>query len=108
MEGENRHLDRKGNKKANEQKVLHVGESIVLGDQLRQSKCMLGRSHIQNRQQHKQGAGHRIEEELNRSINAPLAAPHADQEIHGDQREFPEDVEQEKILGQENTQHTNF
>ena len=48
--------------------------------------------------QHQHRAGHRVEEELHRRVDAPLVAPDADQEVHGHQRDFPEHVEQEQVL----------
>jgi len=54
-----------------------------------------------DRQQHQDRAGHGVQEELDRGVHPPLAAPDSDQEIHRHEGEFPEDVEQEQIHRQE-------
>ena len=62
----------------------------------------------QDGQQHQQRADHSEQNKLNGRIDAPLTAPNADQEVHRYQREFPEDVEQYQVQGQEDTNHTHF
>ena len=44
----------------------------------------------QNCDQHQDRAEHRVQNEFHRGVNAAVVAPHADHEIHGDQRQFPE------------------
>ena len=58
--------------------------------------------------QHQDGTSHRVQEELDRGIQAARAAPDADQEVHRDEGEFPEDVEQEQVLRQEHAHHAHF
>ena len=62
----------------------------------------------QDRQQHQDRAGHGVQEELDGGVDAPRSAPDADQEVHRDEREFPEDVEQEQVLRQEDADHAHF
>ena len=50
--------------------------------------------------QHQHRSGHRVQEELDRRVDAAVVAPDADQEIHRHQRDFPEHVEQEKSSAQ--------
>ena len=47
--------------------------------------------------QHQHRAGHGVQEELHGRVDAPLVSPDADQEIHRDQRDFPENVKQEQV-----------
>ena len=70
--------------------------------------CLAVDAQPQDGQQHQDRASHRVEEELDRRINAARSAPDADQEVHRHQGEFPEDVEQEQILRQEDTHHAHF
>src|SRR5688572_14984518 len=62
----------------------------------------------QNGHQHQDAADHREEHEFHRCINAPFASPYADQEVHGNQHHFPEQVEQEEVQCGENTNHAGF
>src|SRR5690606_15912272 len=64
-----------------------------------------GQAHVENGQQHEQRASHRVEEKLDGGVDAPRAAPDANEEVHGHQRELPEDVEQEQVLRQEYAEH---
>src|SRR4029077_8529525 len=59
----------------------------------------------QDRHQHQDRAEHGVQNEFHRGINPPLVSPNADQEIHGDQRQLPENEEQEKIERDKNTDH---
>jgi hypothetical protein len=58
--------------------------------------------------QHQHGAGHGVEEELHRGVDAAVVAPDADQEVHGHQRDFPEHVKQEEILRHEDAHQAEF
>ena len=59
----------------------------------------------QHRQQDQDRAQQGVQEELDRGVFAPRAAPDADQEIHRQQHHFPEDVEQEEIQRHEHADH---
>ena len=61
-----------------------------------------------NADQHKHRGSEGIQEELHCGINAALATPNPNQEIHWNQGEFPEDVEQEQVLSEEHAQHPSF
>ena len=52
---------------------------------------------VQQRNQHQQRTEQRVQEELDRRIDAVRAAPHADDEEHRDQHGFPEHIEQHGI-----------
>ena len=58
--------------------------------------------------QHQHRTGHRVQEELDRGVDAAVVAPDADQEVHRHQHDFPEHVEQEQIPGGENADQPEF
>ena len=58
-----------------------------------------------DRDQHQHAAGHRVEDELHRGVDALVVAPDADQEIHRDEDEVPEHVEQEDVERAEDAEH---
>src|SRR5829696_2735162 len=55
--------------------------------------------------QHHRRAEERIDEEFDRGRTPVFVPPHADEQVHGDQRDLEEDVEQDQILRREDTQH---
>src|ERR1041384_7057089 len=59
-------------------------------------------------QQHEHRTEQREEEKLDGGVFLFRAAPDANQEIHRDQRDFPEHVEQEKVERNKKTQHAGF
>ncbi len=60
----------------------------------------------QNGHQHQQRAEHGEQEELDGRIDPPgRVAPDADEQVHGDQHHFPEDVEEEEVQGGEHPDH---
>ena len=61
----------------------------------------MGEIESQDRDQHQQPAELSEEEELHRRVQPPLMSPDRDQEIHGNQHQFPCEVEQEQIHCQE-------
>ena len=60
---------------------------------------------IDHRRQHQDAAERRVEDELERGVDAALAAPDADEQEHRDQHRFPEEVEQEQVLRDERAHH---
>ena len=86
--------------------VLRI--DAALGDQVGHREGALIDAQPQDGQQHQDGTGHRVQEELDGGIDAARSAPDADQEVHRDEREFPEDVEQEQVLRQEDAHHAHF
>ena len=103
-----RDLDRKGSRKGQEQPELDIRRDAAHGDQIGHREAALVDAQPQDRQQHQDRACHGVQEELDRRIHTLRAAPDADQEIHRHEREFPEDVEQEQVLRQENAHHADF
>ena len=111
VEREHRHLDGEGQREGAEQPELlrvrqvepqqvRVGEAPDAAVQL-----LEGPGHPQDGDQHQQAPRHREEEELDRRVDPPLAAPDADQQVHRDQHHFPEDVEQEEVVGEQRAEH---
>ena len=58
--------------------------------------------------QHQHRPGHSVEEEFHGGVDAPLVSPDADQEVHGHQGDFPENVEQEQVLRDEDAGQAEF
>jgi len=58
-----------------------------------------------NRDQHQDRADEGVQEELDRRVDPPLAPPHPDQEVHRDEDQLPEDVEEEQVGGEEHADH---
>jgi hypothetical protein len=63
---------------------------------------------VDDRRQHQHRAGHGVEEELDGGVDAAVVAPDADQEVHRHQADFPEDVEEEQVLRQEDADQAEF
>ena len=61
--------------------------------------------HIENGQQHQHRADKRIEEEFEAGINAPRAAPYADNQEHRDKATFKEQIKEDDVHGAENANH---
>ena len=58
--------------------------------------------------EHQHAARHRVEDELDRGVDAALVAPDPDEEIHRNQHRVPEDVEQEQVERDEDADHGGF
>ena len=108
MQGPHRNLDCEGGCKRNEKPELRPRVYAALRDQIRDREASLIDSQPEDGKQHQDRACHRVQEELERRIDASWAAPDADQEVHRHQRELPEDVEQEQVLRDEYARHADF
>ena len=64
--------------------------------------------HRHDREQHQHRAEQRVEEELEARVDAPLAAPHPDDQEHRDQAGFEEQVEQHEVERAEHADHQRF
>ena len=60
---------------------------------------------VQERDQHEDRSQEGVKEELDRGVDALLAAPYPDDEKHRDQHRLPEDIEQDRIEGREDPVH---
>ena len=111
MEWEHRHLNRKREEERPEQQHLRFQVKLIRSSQQRGNiERTAARLEIQrqNSQQHDHGTYEGVQEKLNRGIQAPVAAPHADQEIHRHKHHFPEHIEQEEIERHKNAQHAHL
>jgi hypothetical protein len=63
--------------------------------------------HRQDGDQHQQRADQGVDDELDGGVDAPRAAPDADHQVHRDEAELPEDVEQEQVQADEDAQHAH-
>ena len=97
MHGPHRHLHGKGREEGQEQPRLRLYGEVILHQRRNIGGARFAR-HPQHRDEHQQGTEQRIEEELIARLDPVRPAPDADDEIHGDQAGFEEDVEQEHIL----------
>ncbi len=61
-----------------------------------------------DRHQHAQATNQGVKEKLERGFLALLTTPDADQEEHRDQGDFPEEVEEHQVVGEENPHQTTF
>ena len=60
----------------------------------------------QDGDQHQDAPHHGVDEELDRRVDPALrVSPDPDQEVHGDEHHFPEDVEEEKVQRAEDPDH---
>jgi len=79
-------------------------------DQLRKGKSVLSRLgsmkdvQADERGQHQDASGDGVEDELDRGVDPVFMPPYADEEEHGDELDLPEEIEEEKVIGQEDAQ----
>jgi hypothetical protein len=119
VEWEDGHFDGESQTEREEQPELQVGfEPERL--ELQQVKGAAPRIKHQDRDEHQRAARKRVEEELQRRVNAPrhhpaqehvrsvLISPAADQEVHRDQGQFPEHVEQHQVQRDKDADHAGF
>ena len=113
VEREHGNLDGKREEETPEEPHLQWIGKVVGGGQQRRNiegACPASRHRRvevqrQDRQQHDHRSGQRIQEKLDGCVQAPVAPPHADQEVHRDKHHFPEHIKEEKIQGNENADH---
>ena len=82
-----------------------VAAEVRERERQRAGGLLLRPDQVDHRRQHQDAAERGVEDELDRGVDAPLAAPDADDQEHRDQHRFPEHVEQEQVLRQEGAQH---
>ncbi len=111
VEREHRHLDGEGQGEGREQPELLVErevepQHVLVGEAPDAAVQALERpGHPEDADQHQQAAGHGEEEELDRGVDPPLAAPDPDEQVHRDQHDLPEDVEEEEVPGEQRAEH---
>jgi len=104
MEREQRHLDRERERECQEPDLLQPRRHAhsLQFEQVKRAGLEIER---QDRHQHQRRTRQRVEEELDRGVYPVVAAPLADQQRHRNQAELPENVEQDKVEREENSQH---
>ena len=113
VEWKQRNFDREGQRKGEKQPHLLLGRQVqfVKLEQVKRHHLVhfsMARGEIDDRHQHEQATGHGEDDKLERGINAPRAAPHADEKIHRHQHHFPKNVEEKKIERDEGAEHAGF
>ena len=58
--------------------------------------------------EHQQRADERVEDELDRRVDPVRAAPDPDDQVHRDEDDLPEDVEEEQVEGDEDADHPDL
>ena len=102
MQGEERHFDGESEEEGQEQqRFFGVVEGEFAALQHQQNRRIVEGAgfavEVENRREHQHGAGHGVEEELDGGVDAAFVAPDADEEVHRDEADFPEGVEEEEI-----------
>jgi hypothetical protein len=110
VERKQRDLDRERQREGEKQPELRLARYRELVELQEIERVLAGRDVVQvrqpeDRQQHQDAAGHRIEQELDGRVNAAVVAPDADEEIHRHQHRVPEHIEQEQIERDEHADH---
>jgi hypothetical protein len=119
VEREHRDLDGEGQEERQEGQHLEVlAEGAGRGKRLelfvvesarpRARRGLVREGRGQDRHQHQQRADERVQHELHRRVDAVRAAPDADDQVHRDQDQLPEDVEEEEVEGDEDADHADF
>ena len=113
VEREHRHFDGEAEEEGPEDPLLQAERQAGL-HQLGDFKSVAAELVVvleverQDAQQHQHRAGQRVKEELDGRVEFARAAPHADDEVHGHQHQFPEHIEQEEIERHEYAQHAHL
>ena len=58
--------------------------------------------------EHQDAARHRVQDELDRGVDALVVPPDPDEEVHRDEHRVPEDVEQEQVERDEHAEHAGL
>src|SRR5262249_62090779 len=73
------------------------GLNLRITESERSSRISVNEVQGDDRNKHEHRTDHRIQHEFDRRINAPLAAPDSDQEIHRHKTEVPENVKKKQV-----------
>ena len=113
MEREHGDLDGKRQGKGQKEDKFH-GEGELCPVEFEQVEGVLARLSvklevkIKNGNKHEQAAEEGIEEELDRGVDSARPSPDTDDEVHGDEHGFPENVEKEQVQGNKGAQHSGL
>ncbi len=81
--------------------LLQEGELVALGLGPLELGVLVEEGQRQDADQHQGRAEHRVQEELQRRVDALAVAPPADEEVHRHEHDLEEDEEQEQVEGAE-------
>ena len=102
VQGPDRHLDRETEEEQQEEPPLQPrGQQVPDGGKTNHVERAGLEVERDDADQHEHRAEQRVEEELHRRVLTSGTAPLGDQEVHGDEHELPEHVEQYEVESQE-------
>src|SRR5436189_1499806 len=111
VEREHRHLDGEREEEGAEQPEREGPESADVRRQVRVRKRVHPGAlandgdEREDRHQHEERAKEGVHEELDGRVQTALPAPHPDDEVHGNEHDFPHHVKEEQIEGHEHPDH---
>ena len=111
VERDDRHLDREPGEERDEDPLLEIGlEARRDADQRQDVERLLAGVEVerQHRDQHDHGADERVDEELDRGVDPARSSPEPDEEVHREQDDLPEDVEEEEVEGAEDAEQAGL
>src|SRR5712692_1034750 len=117
MQREGGNFDGNVNEEPDPQQLRHVQtKEDRVGTEVLGRRCQLG--HVkgiinleiedQHGDQHEHAAEHGVQKEFDCGILTSRSTPDADEEVHGQQHQFPKDVKEEKIHGAEDADHSSI
>ena len=107
MERKHRQLHREAQKHAEHHQECRAAregriQEVRVLERVNACRLVVGEDQRQDRDEHQQAARLREDEEFDRGVDAALVAPDGNKEIHGHEHQFPGEIEQEQVHGQEN------
>jgi hypothetical protein len=113
VQREHRHLHGEGEREGGEEPALLHGAQRHVVEQAHvegrgTAVPHVHRHQVEDREQHQQARGQRVDEELERRVDPARPAPDADDEVHRHEHELPEDVEEEEVERDERAEHARF
>ena len=120
VEREHRDLDGEGQEEREEGRDLQaVGEAARPGVRAQRLEVegadpraavarLVGVGRGQDRHEHQQRPDERVQDELDRRVDPVRAAPDPDDQVHRDEDDLPEDVEQERVEREEDADHPDL
>lgn len=113
MERERREFDGKADEQQDERGDLHLlaEEAAVTGHVGQGDQAELAAAvevEHQHGDEHQHTTQQRVQEELDGRVLATRSTPDADQEVHRQQHDFPEDIEEEEVERHEDAEHAGL
>ena len=97
VHGEHRHFHRKRQEECDKQQLLHAQRNVFQVLQIGNHEAVGLRAQINQRNQHQQRTGQRVQEQLHGGIHAPRAAPHTNNQVQRNQHAFKEHIKQNRV-----------